>query len=176
MFLLSASPITSLLALSAIVKHIVMFDFKRHVSDADIARIQLALLDLPKAIPSIQSYELGKDLSLADNNRRLCWTATFKTAAAYQAYAEHPAHVAFVQDLLRPMLKRNSRAAIQYEQHVRKEKVVPMVQPKATTTTPTSSRWVMVFREALKLFVFGMLLLAVLEMGWLDQLASRDWW
>lgn len=169
-------PLLALFSAAAMLKHIVMFDFKRNVSEVDVDRIKLGLLDLPKAISSIQSYEIGYDLLLESGqkhplgkNRRLSWTATFRSAAAYEAYARHPDHVAFLQQL-KPLLLRRSRAAIQYEMKPKAKQVV------VVPSKPEPSRSVKVLREASKLFLFGMLLLAVLELGWLDTIASKDWW
>ena len=103
------------------VKHVVMFSFKEGVSKNDITRIKKGLLDLPKQIPCIKSYELGCDLMLpagqnhpAGKNRLLSWTACFESVKEYQVYEEHEAHKAFLGKLKEVVLP-GSRAAIQYE-------------------------------------------------------------
>lgn len=110
-----------LCCVAATVKHIVMFDFPPSVTDAELSKIKDALLALPKQIPGVLNYELGQDLLLtsgqthpAGRNRRMCWTATFPTADIFEAYQKHPAHLAFVTDVLKPAMLPGSRAAIQY--------------------------------------------------------------
>lgn len=102
------------------IKHIVMFGIQDHVSTAEISGIRQALLDLPKQIPLIRSYELGEDLLLPEGqkhpagpNRRLCWSCEFASVADFDAYQAHEAHQAFLQVLQKVVLP-GSRAAIQY--------------------------------------------------------------
>ena len=103
------------------VKHIVMFSFREGTSKSDIRRIRRRLLDLPRQIPEIRQFELGKDLELrsgqihpAGKNRVIAWTATFASKQHYEAYAEHEAHKEFL-DVLKSSILPGSRAAIQYE-------------------------------------------------------------
>ena len=104
------------------VKHIVMFGFKDEATGEDLARVRAGLLDLPKQINQIKDFELGVDLGLesgqthpAGKNRVISWMPTFATAADYEIYNQHPAHVSFINDILKPVLLPGSRAAIQYE-------------------------------------------------------------
>jgi len=98
-----------------------MFSFKEGTSPKEISKIQQGLLDLPKRIPTIQSYELGRDLILpggqnhpAGKNRVLSWTACFDSVQDYQIYEEHEAHKAFLAKL-KDVVLPGSRAAIQYQ-------------------------------------------------------------
>jgi len=59
-------------------------------------------------LPSGQNNPSGK-------NRTMCWTACFGVIEDYEAYQNHPAHNAFVQDVLSPVIEKGSRAAIQYD-------------------------------------------------------------
>lgn len=105
-----------------IVKHIVLFDFRKQTTEKEIQSIRTQLLELPRKIPGIVRYELGDDLLLPsgqknhamDKNRRLSWTVTFRSVRHYERYAAHAAHVHLVQSQLRPLLAPGSRAAIQY--------------------------------------------------------------
>lgn len=103
------------------IKHVVMFSFKDGTTKKEIAKIQNGLLDLPKKIPTIRSYELGCDMKLAagqnhpaGKNRVMSWTACFDSVKDYQVYDEHEAHKAFLGDLKEVVLP-GSRSAIQYE-------------------------------------------------------------
>lgn len=103
------------------VKHIVMFSFRQGTSKSDIKHIRRKLLDLPRQIPEITTFELGKDLGLrsgqihpAGKNRMIAWTATFASKQHYEIYSEHQAHKEFL-DVLKSKILPGSRAAIQYE-------------------------------------------------------------
>jgi len=105
----------------ATVKHTVMFSFKDGVSKGEINKIKNGLLDLPKKIPCIKSYELGCDLKLeagqnhpAGKNKMIVWSACFDSVEDYQKYDKHEAHVAFLRQLKNVVLP-GSRSAIQYE-------------------------------------------------------------
>jgi len=106
---------------TVVVQHTVMFDFKPETTEEQVALVKAELLKLPQKIPGILSYQLGEDLRLPSGqninkkigaNKRLCWTATFRTVDVYEAYRTHPEHLQFLS-LLKPMM--NSRAAIQFE-------------------------------------------------------------
>jgi len=103
------------------LKHTVMFSFKDGTSKREINKIKNGLLELPKKIPTITSYELGIDLKLeagqkhpAGKNRMLIWTASFDSVKDYQTYEEHEAHLAFLGKLQNVVLP-GSRSAVQYE-------------------------------------------------------------
>lgn len=103
------------------IKHIVMFSFKDRTTKKDMGRIKKGLLNLPKQIPSIQSFELGCDLKLpagqkhpAGKNRMISWTACFDSIKDYQTYDDHEAHKAFLGQL-KEVVEPGSRAAIQYQ-------------------------------------------------------------
>ena len=107
------------------VKHVVMFSFRQEVTRSEIRKVEQALLGLPKEIPQIQDYELGRDLRLiagqihpAGKNRAICWSARFSCASDYKKYDRHPAHVAFLKTL-KPLILPGSRAAIQF--NIKKE-------------------------------------------------------
>lgn len=105
------------------VKHVVMFSIRDGVSERRTRKaIQQALLQLPQEIEEIEDFELGTDLKLpagqkhpAGKNRLIAWTVTFDSVKDYNTYNEHPAHKAFLKDILQPVVQPGSRAAIQYK-------------------------------------------------------------
>jgi hypothetical protein len=104
------------------VKHIVMFGLRQDITAEELAEVKSGLLALPGLISQIEDYELGVDLLLpagqahpAGKNRRISWTATFLSRKDYQTYETHPAHIALVQNVLKPAIEPATRAAIQYE-------------------------------------------------------------
>lgn len=106
----------------AFVKHIVMFRLKEESKTSDFETVYKALQDLPKEIPQIKKFELGKDMLLpagqnhpAGPNRQVAWVLGFESVADYEAYDQSPVHKAFLSDILLPRIEPGSRSAIQYE-------------------------------------------------------------
>ena len=107
--------------MSSRIKHVVMFRLKEECAE-EIPEVCNGLLDLPKKIPEIVEYELGKDLVLpsgqthpAGKNRQVVWTAYFQNVEDYNTYDTSEAHQHFIANILKPRLEPGSRAAIQYE-------------------------------------------------------------
>jgi len=105
-----------------------MFDFTDKTTAADIEKVKESLLELPKQIATIQSYELGEDLLLpsgqshpAGRNRRIAWSCTFPDVQSFESYQVHAAHQDFLA-LLKPHVRPGSRAAIQYTVDNKKRK------------------------------------------------------
>ena len=104
------------------ITHIVMFSLKEDCSEADFQVVYDGLLNLPKAIPTIVKFQLGKDIMLPEGqvhplgkNRQIMWTASFKSSEEYQIYDSHAEHKSFLKNILAPRLLAGSRAAIQFE-------------------------------------------------------------
>lgn len=55
----------------------------------------LAAIQALAAIPGVEAFELMREIS-PKNDYRYALTMEFSDASAYQAYTEHPEHVAFV--------------------------------------------------------------------------------
>lgn len=106
--------------MSSGIKHIVMFRLKEECFE-EIPEVCNGLLDLPKKIPAIAEYELGKDLVLpsgqnhpAGKNRQIVWTVHFNSVEDYNTYDQSEPHQHFIANILKPRLEPGSRAAIQY--------------------------------------------------------------
>jgi hypothetical protein len=93
-----------------VLRHIVLLTLD---DGADVDAIVAALEALPPIIPSIRSYEVGRDLGLADGNHQLGIVALFDDADGWRAYQQHEAHQAAITQLIRPFLQ--TRAATQFE-------------------------------------------------------------
>ncbi|HWK29755.1 MAG TPA: Dabb family protein [Solirubrobacter sp.] len=78
------------------MRHGVVFRLK-HPSgspeEADFLRANAALA----SIPGVEAFELMREVS-AKNDYAFALTMEFADRAAYEAYNEHPEHVAFVRD------------------------------------------------------------------------------
>jgi len=90
----------------------------------NVESVRAALLRLPARIPLIRKYELGTDLQLPSGtrnhpnggpDRHVCWSAYFDSVEDYESHSGHEAHLAFLKDVLAPIVEPGSRSAAQYE-------------------------------------------------------------
>jgi quinol monooxygenase YgiN len=89
-----------------LLRHVVMFKFKKDATPAQIDEVVKAFGELPKKIDTIQSYEWGTNNSpeMLDKGFTHLFLVTFKDEAGRAAYLPHPAHKAFVEKL-KPILE-----------------------------------------------------------------------
>lgn len=79
------------------LRHVVMFGFKDRTTDADIAEIVRRFAALRDVVPGIDDFEWGVNNSPEGKNqgRTHCFTLTFGSTEARDAYLPHPEHAAF---------------------------------------------------------------------------------
>lgn len=94
------------------IRHVVLLTMNDDLSDADVETIVSAIKELPSQIPALMAYEVGADLGLAEGNATIAITADVEDVEGYEAYRDHPAHQAVINDLIRPRLA--SRSAAQF--------------------------------------------------------------
>jgi hypothetical protein len=94
-------------------RHVVLLTFNDDTTDEQLAAFKAALEALPAQIPQILDYQVGHDAGLADTNHQFAIVADFADAADYVVYRDHPAHAAFKEEFLSPLV--TERAAVQYE-------------------------------------------------------------
>lgn len=89
-----------------LLRHVVMFKFKKDATPAQIDEVVKAFGELPKQIDSIHSYEWGTNISpeMLDKGFTHLFFVTFNDEAGRAKYLPHPAHKAFVEKLL-PILE-----------------------------------------------------------------------
>lgn len=92
------------------IKHIVIFQWREGVSEAEIAAVLDDLLALPAAIDALESYLAAADLGLTEGTGDFAIVATVAGPEALRRYLEHPQHLAVVTRL-RAMAA--SRTAVQ---------------------------------------------------------------
>jgi hypothetical protein len=95
------------------LRHVVTLTFRDDVTDDQLAEIVGALRALPDAIPELRSYVVGTDVGRSDGNATLAIVADFDSWSGYEAYRDHPQHVAVGTDLILPVL--TGRGAVQHE-------------------------------------------------------------
>ncbi len=90
----------------ALLRHVVMFKFKKDATPAQIDEVVKAFSELPQKIDAIHSYEWGTNNSpeMLDKGFTHLFLVTFKSEADRAVYLPHAAHQAFVAKL-KPILE-----------------------------------------------------------------------
>lgn len=91
--------------------HVVLFQWKEGVSEAQVAALDQAMAELPKAIPELKELQYGADVRIRGGNADYGLVALFADETGWRAYQEHPAHKAAVANLVQPIAAQ--RTAIQ---------------------------------------------------------------
>jgi quinol monooxygenase YgiN len=89
-----------------LLRHVVMFKFKKDATADQIDAVVKAFSDLPRQIDSIVDYEWGTNNSpeKLDKGFTHLFLVSFKDEAGREKYLPHPAHMAFVEKL-KPILE-----------------------------------------------------------------------
>jgi len=90
-----------------------MFRLKEDAPEGTLESLSEGLSVLAQSISAISSYSYGRDLGLREGNYDFAVVADFENAEALASYAKHPAHLAFIQDQLTPVVAE--RVALQFE-------------------------------------------------------------
>lgn len=77
------------------IRHAAIFRLKHARGSAEETRFLVALGELRK-IPGVENFEIARETSVK-NPFDYAVSMTFADQAAYDAYNNHPSHVAFVQ-------------------------------------------------------------------------------
>lgn len=92
------------------IVHVAAFSWKPGTTPEQIAAVQDALSALPSQIPSLRAYHFGADLGVAEGNADFAVVAMFDDVEGWREYAQHPAHLAVLADLVRPHLALRTAA------------------------------------------------------------------
>lgn len=95
------------------VRHIAMFRLKDDAPEGTLESLAEGLSVLAESISEISKYSYGRDLGLREGNYDYAVVADFENAEAFAGYAKHPAHLAFIQDQLTPVVEE--RVSLQFE-------------------------------------------------------------
>lgn len=89
------------------IKHIVLFPFKASLSKREIDTIMSSLGELKKSIPQILSFSWGENNSPENLHQGYLhgFIMEFKNESDRAIYLDHPLHVNWVKDVLRPTLE-----------------------------------------------------------------------
>jgi Stress responsive A/B Barrel Domain len=95
-----------------VFRHVVLLRWKEGVTQDQKDAFEGALAQLPSKIDVLRAYHVGPDAGLAEGNHEFAIVAEFETAEDYPAYRDHPAHEAFKEQHLFPLVAE--RAAVQF--------------------------------------------------------------
>jgi len=79
------------------IRHIVMFDFKKENKKENIQKAKEMLENLINTIPTLKSMEVGVNFSSEDRAMDLSIITSFDDKAGLEAYAIHPEHLKVVE-------------------------------------------------------------------------------
>ena len=79
------------------LKHVVFFEFKPGIGEAQSVDLEKSLTALPPVIPEILSYEFGRDVVRSERSYDLALVSTFKDLDSLQRYQIHPARQIVLQ-------------------------------------------------------------------------------
>ena len=97
------------------LRHSVHLKLKPEATAEQVRAMAAALDALPRAIPQICALVCGRDAGLAGAaNHGFALTVDFEDADGYNTYATHPAHVAVIEQHIKPIIVPGSRTAVQY--------------------------------------------------------------
>ena len=98
------------------VKHVILWQLKEELSDAEKAAIKAGikagLEGLAGQIPGLVEIHVNIN-ALPSSNADLMLDTTFESAEALKGYSTHPAHVAVANSEVRPYYK--NRVCLDYE-------------------------------------------------------------
>lgn len=89
-----------------LLRHVVLFKFKKSATKKQIQRVVDEFAKLPKKIDTIVAFEMGTDVSVEGKAKGFThgFVVTFKSEKGRKIYLPHPAHKAFVK-IVGPVLE-----------------------------------------------------------------------
>ena len=83
------------------VKHVVLFKFKKDVSEEKKEELIGMYKGLTKVLDIMKEFEWGEDISIEDLHKGYthCFITSLESTAARDQYVEAPAHVEYVSEL-----------------------------------------------------------------------------
>ena len=94
-----AVEIETVAAKKKVLRHVVLFKFKKTATKQQVQHVVDEFAKLPKKIDTIIDFEMGTDVSVENLTKGFThgFVVTFRNAAGRKTYLPHPAHKAFVK-------------------------------------------------------------------------------
>jgi heme-degrading monooxygenase HmoA len=81
------------------LKHVVMFKFKKETQEIQKVNVGNALRELPSLIAEIRGFEVGNDVLHSERSYDMVLISLFENLDSMQRYQVHPAHQEVVEKL-----------------------------------------------------------------------------
>ena len=94
------------------VTHVVIFTWIEGTTAEQVRRLGVELERMASELRDLATIQHGPDLAFRTGNGDYGLVATFADRAGWDTYQAHPAHKAFVRDVVTPI--QASRVAIQF--------------------------------------------------------------
>lgn len=94
-------------------RHVVLLTLREDAPTGRAEEIVGALRGLVGEIDALRSYVVGVDAGISPGNATIAVVADTDDRAGWEAYRDHPAHRAIIEELISPVLA--SRAAVQHQ-------------------------------------------------------------
>jgi hypothetical protein len=95
------------------IRHVACFTWAAEATTAQRQQVADELRALPALMHGLRAYHFGADAGLADGNYDFAVVADFDDTESYLAYRDHPAHLAIIEEVIRPITRH--RASVQYQ-------------------------------------------------------------
>ena len=95
------------------LRHVVLFTWSAATDEERRATTLAALRRLPEEVGGMTAFAVGDDAGLREGNADTALVADFPDTEAYLRYAQHPVHLAIIDEHVRPHLA--ARSSVQYE-------------------------------------------------------------
>ena len=93
-------------------RHVLMLRFVEDATEEQKQAVTDGLAQMPELMDFIKTYEFGPDLGLGADNADLVLVADFDSEEDWRAYSDHPEHLDFVVNVVRPVTAEAQR--VQY--------------------------------------------------------------
>jgi len=89
-----------------LIKHIVLLNFKPTITPQQIADCLLAATKMLTPIPGVKNFFAGKSLPVRGEPKyKYALLMEFADEAVFKAYREHPEHIKFATQMMRPVVE-----------------------------------------------------------------------
>jgi hypothetical protein len=95
------------------IRHVVVFSWLAETTAEQKQYVSSQIATLPAQMSGLRAYHFGADAGLAEGNADFAVVADFDSTDAYLAYRTHPAHLAVIEQAIRPITRQ--RLAVQLE-------------------------------------------------------------
>jgi hypothetical protein len=74
------------------LKHVVLFKFKKGAPESAIAEIETGIAQLPGLVPEVLEFESGRDVIHSERSYDFALVSGFESLETLKQYQVHPAH------------------------------------------------------------------------------------